>query len=354
MEISSPTTEIQESAPARLTPAEIKTNFTSEKLVKMNMDEYLALWRKSDPHYVAHVSLFGYRDHVNSVFQSKGDGIFNTSFKDLLADGKAIRPLVIKENLDPPTLVKIEEYLRTRDILDAPSFEKAKERFDLLLDGTSESKTPQYPDMWTGIHLTAEDVVDSLWGSEDGNQPLVVFPSDFIASQLPFNFLSSIGEGHYRQDGFRGSTADKVWNDVTVWPEDGIPVEAGIVFLPKNTLVDPKTGSSYVLSSPEERELKKVTDGVKAEEYWERYFSEHKEQRPNKIVYYDGSPAEAVNNFLRINGITQPPAGDKFLGFEDNRIQSSQLETDLRANRYKKEIKTWGTFILREKFDSGI
>src|SRR3989344_2068460 len=39
------------------------------------------------------------------------------------------------------------------------------------------------------------------------------------------------------------------WNDVFIWPSSvdnpGVLVDAGMVFLPETTLVDPETGSKY-------------------------------------------------------------------------------------------------------------
>lgn len=50
---------------------------------------------------------------------------------------------------------------------------------------------------------------------------------------------------------------------------------------------------------------KLAENGVSAEEYWEKYFVEHPEQRPAHIIYYDGDPSEAVVSTLKEAGILE-------------------------------------------------
>lgn len=83
-------------------------------------------------------------------------------------------------------------------------------------------------------------MLSELYGGERDNEVFFVFPTDVVVSQCRFG-------GHTH----RGLTTAQVfserkWNDLFVWPEDGrIPLDAGLVFLPKSQQVDRKTGSKY-------------------------------------------------------------------------------------------------------------
>lgn len=52
-------------------------------------------------------------------------------------------------------------------------------------------------------------------------------------------------------------------------------------------------------------DLKEAEDAIPAQEYWEQYFAEHPEERPKHIVYYDGDPSTAVEDFLAEHGIIE-------------------------------------------------
>lgn len=53
---------------------------------------------------------------------------------------------------------------------------------------------------------------------------------------------------------------------------------------------------AYALYSP-------TKDAIPAQEYWEKWFSEHPATRPTRIIYYDGNPNKAIWKFLLDNGI---------------------------------------------------
>lgn len=45
--------------------------------------------------------------------------------------------------------------------------------------------------------------------------------------------------------------------------------------------------------------FQEATDTIPAQEYWENYFKKNPDQRPSKIVYYTGSPNQALGNWKR-------------------------------------------------------
>lgn len=63
---------------------------------------------------------------------------------------------------------------------------------------------------------------------------------------------------------------ERKWNDLFAWSKDGnIPIDAGLVFLPENTMVDRKTGSRYASDEEgkiviDEDRVRRFTDWAKS------------------------------------------------------------------------------------------
>ena len=93
------------------------------------------------------------------------------------------------------------------------------------------------------IHFARNTCADETYGAEKGNEVFYVFPIDVIASQNRFRDESD-------QGGKGLITApvvnERERNNLFVWAESGqIPLDSGIVFLPKSAPVSPETGSIY-------------------------------------------------------------------------------------------------------------
>ena len=135
-------------------------------------------------------------------------------------------------------------------------------------------------------------------------------------------------------------------NDVFVWADErqGIDINAGITFIPKNALVDPENGSLYQRDAeglpieeqvqeeeknPNHLYYKRAQSQVPSQEYWEKYFVEHPDQRPTKIVYYDTSlsPTEALWKWKEDNGIIKQGTSEA-LGFTANQESRDSHRTD--------------------------
>lgn len=331
---------------------EIKSTFTSENLSRLPMDQYLEVWRKAHPYYVSHVTKQGIRDHNITQIQVKGTGQVLEDFTATLRDGKTLKSLVQREGLIPPTEESVRAFFKKRGITDKDPKETMR-LFNLIMEGDVESKAPQYADMFTAMHFSAEEVDTLHWGAEQGNEIFMIFPADFIASQFPFSFLSNLGQGYYAQPGFRGTPGESVYNDLYIWSNTGILLDAGVVFLPKDVLVDPQTGSTYDISQFVSGKIPpKITDGIKAQDYWENFFTKHPDLKPSKKVYYDGNPNQAARDFLTKNGIIPPKPSersdnDMFLGFPENYVPINKIGEDPRCNLFKNEIKTIGKSILK-------
>jgi len=226
-----------------------------EVLAELSTEEYIALWRRLNPYFLSHVTRQGFRDHNAMFYHSAGMREFHNGLINILQDQKTLRPpIAVSENLYRRDEKSIQNFLEDW-VLQAEDEEEAKERLDLKLN-YSLASAPKYPDQ-TAVHFAAQIVADEYYGGEKGNESFFIFPSDVLASQYDYAFNGG-------QKSFTEPQTEDKWNDVFVWPSEldnpGISIDAGIVFLPKNTPVDPETGSKYaseirIIDGKEERVL---------------------------------------------------------------------------------------------------
>jgi hypothetical protein len=434
-----------------LSNADKRKYLTPEVLADLSMEEYIALWRRLNPDFLTHVTRQGFRDHTGMIFHTAGLGEFIEGFTSVVGDEKILRTPIAVEGLRGHDKENIKSWLNKRGILSAGSKDEALSKLDEELDETFVS-SPKYADT-SAVHFASQEVADSLYGGETDNEIFFVFPTDTMVSQHAFGNVSNL----------RDKSTNTKSNDVFVWPSSlnnpGIPVDSGLVFMPKDTLVDPKTGSkyaskteeidgasvrvriedpekvknftswmlslkkeslifelykSYVASDfqgPERRflshmktEMKKIGfdedessvlsnglsknmsalksqgkfdyyDGVSkensahtflkklnvnwkkaenpisSEEYWGKFFTEHPEQKPKHIVFYNGEPTQAVKAFQKKHKIGAAPDSDsasRLLGFEDNQVVD--MSTDSRAQPGYSNLLETAQQIIEERF----
>ncbi len=290
-----------------------------ESLVNLSMEEYVALWKQLKPHFASHITRQGYRE-VFSTDHSGGLGEFHNSFVEMLKDDKKLRSTFEVEK--PEGLNQLEEelqqYLQTLDITSLEADESGAETLPKLWKvikkrlTASMGSAPKVPDD-AALHMATERVLDS-YGAETENQVFCVFPSDVISSQFSFAFNG----GHFGQS-FNSAPlgSEARWNDAFIWNKEqpfntSITLDAGIVFLPKSTPVNPLTGSKYLEYAIEDQDGQGIDKKIKAtlpestisaEEYWREYFLNNPELSPKHVVFYDGSPTLAVQEFMKDNGI---------------------------------------------------
>lgn len=212
-----------------------------EVLASLSTEEYIALWRRLNPYFLAHVTCQGFRDHTGGdvmVNHTGGYHEFINGFADVMENGRSIFPPIARiglVNRDEATLKSFMSHF----LSEATSADQAKEMFLIFLNRHLAS-APKYPDI-TATHLAAQMVSDWYYGGERGNEVFFVYPSDVLASQYAFAFNG------WEKDFTRPQSETK-WNDVFIWTDPnhpGVPVDSGIVFLAENTPVDPETGSKY-------------------------------------------------------------------------------------------------------------
>lgn len=242
-----------------LTNEEKRELLSPDVLVSLSTEEYIDLWRRLNPYFLSHVTRQGFRDHNAMVYHSAGLGEFHNGFLHVLEDDRSLRPPLALEGLRTRDEVSVTKFL-SGWVLQAGNEGEARERLHRLLHFHLAS-APKYPDE-TAVHFAAQLVADDYYGGERGNEVFFIYPSDVIASQYPFAFNG------WEKD-FTQPQSETKWNDVFVWPHEldnpGIPLDAGLVFLPETTAVDPNTGSKYAseIRVVDEQETRVMVENTK-------------------------------------------------------------------------------------------
>jgi hypothetical protein len=223
-----------------LTNQEKRDLLKPEVLSQLSTDEYIALWRRLNPHFMTHATPQGFRDHSTGLL-SRETLSFHNGLIDTLKDEKQLKSRFAINGLTNTDEVTVTMFLSKIQVLQQVDEAHAQEKFQSYLRAPLFQPLPGYPD-GTSVHLTPQYVYDAYLG-EIGNGVFFCFPTDVIASQHIFGLAGD------HKDLRKVQGDDRGWDDVFIWPNTqdnpGIPVDSGIVFLPENTQVDPNTGSRY-------------------------------------------------------------------------------------------------------------
>lgn len=295
-------------------------------LAELSTREYLDLWKGLNPYFLSHVTRQGYRDHTGMIYHTAGLNEFQDNFKNIIGSDKKLHSVwesatgrgmsEVGDEVSVDRYIQSDPYLQD-ELGRIPQGEDLSENNLAAALGGGHNILSQPDGYWrdkTSVHFMGNAVGDEYYGAEEGNEIFFVFPTDVLASQCYSN--QNLGDtDNYDYQKTRGLAPHKAaneHNDYYIMPrENGIPLDAGLVFLPKNTLVNPKNGSKYQTYDTENSVLASVeNNGVRAERYWEQYFTEHPETKPAHIIYYDGSPENAVRDLLQTEGIVVGGAGD--------------------------------------------
>lgn len=315
---------------------EIAEQFSEENLARLSLEDYAALLRRFPGEMVTHVTRQGVRDHVAMYEHTAGMGEMHNGFKEMTQSGR-LNTRLGAAMMEAQTTHDICEILNggkpvvTRhDILDKRTMEHTDPRALVArLRGYTDTAKDFHDS--TAIHFAMGKVLDEIYGGERNNEIFIAYPAAHVASQ--YNFLNVRGKGVIEAEG------DDRYNDLYVWAKnegEGMNLNAGVVFLPSGVQVDKVTGTQFELDEnnrPIEREFeegeetintrvfKRSEQTIDAREYWETYFAEHPQERPSKIVYYDGrmTPTEALWEWKEQNGIVDK-AQAKTLGFDENEL----------------------------------
>ena len=215
---------------ADYTPEDIEKKFSEENLSKLSVEDYALLMKRFPGEMLTHVTRQGIRDHASSFWHTAGVGAFSNGFQEMLADGKLRSSLgiALQEHNKEEAMAK---FMRLDDLHsreDALAMYKNKFEYSMASnDAFADS---------AAVHLASENVMDDMYGSERGNEIFIAYPSAHVASQLNYGGKGTLAD--------RGASQH---NDKWVYTKDheGMPLDAGLVFIPEDAQVDPQTGSRY-------------------------------------------------------------------------------------------------------------
>jgi len=144
-----------------LTNQEKRDLLKLDVLAQLSTDEYVALWKRLNPHFLTHVTRQGFRDHNAMFYHSAGLQEFHDGFSNIVKDEKQLRPPLALGGLKGRDEVSVKMFL-SEWTLQAENEEEATKRFDSQLHWSLAS-APTYPDK-TAVHFAAQLVADDYYG----------------------------------------------------------------------------------------------------------------------------------------------------------------------------------------------
>lgn len=221
------------------TAEDVKKYFNPEHLASLSIEEYELLMQRFPSQMVTHVTRQVIRDHLGAVNHFAGINKYWDGFNTTMKNGRKLKHQL---SLSVGELSKdeaLENFLK-RGFINLDGCENEEQALEAL-DEFSDFKNLHYDgSMWdfTSIHVATEEVADAHYGAEKYNEIFFTFPSALIASQYAYSGQLDQAGGDYH-------------NNQWIWSKDeeGMPVDAGVVFIPKNTPVSPRNGSRYELDA---------------------------------------------------------------------------------------------------------
>lgn len=234
---------------------DIEKYFTEEYLSSLSMEDYILLLRRFPSDMVAHVTRQGIRDHTGIDEHTAGTGQFSDGFTQIVSDGRLRSSIgaYTKNGVSEEVISTFLESFVTR----IGSQDDAVTVLNNIVYGRAGGEV-KYPDS-SAVHFAVGTVADAIYGAERGNEIFFAFPTAHIAAHNFYGGRSQISEQHVGMFGFKSD-----WNDVSVWSEnnEGISINAGLVFIPADAPVDSATGSRYAIDA--QRKPLERTDNIEA------------------------------------------------------------------------------------------
>jgi hypothetical protein len=221
------------------TAEDVKKYFNPEHLASLSIEEYELLLQRFPSQMVTHVTRQGVRDHLGAVQHFAGLNKYWDGFKTTMKNGRKLKHQLSLSVGEISKDEALEKFLK-RGFVNLDGCE-SEEQALAALDEFSDIKSLNHDgSMWdfTSIHVATEEVADAHYGAEKYNEIFFTFPSALIASQYAYSGqLDQVG-GDYH-------------NNQWIWSKDeeGMSIDAGVVFIPKNTPVSPRNGSRYELDA---------------------------------------------------------------------------------------------------------
>ncbi len=315
-------------------PEDIRKYFSAEHLASLNMENYILLLKRFPSEMVTHVSRRGVRDHAGMMYHTGGLNEVQNSF-DRLLESRELRGALS---------MKLEEDNRDEYVSRLLQLNKMTNREDALKELDYKMKEPGWNSLAddSAVHVATEYAADTFYGSEGKNEVFIAFPSALIASEYVFS-----GSLEHAVPG------NQVSNDTWIWmkEQEGIPLDAGIVFLPSDSKVDPRTGSLYQIENGkpvvDQDRLTRVLELVKNRSL-AQIVSAHQEQAyrnpfagtievRNSLAEQFGVEEKSMQDFL-LNGNVVAITLRSFPDIQGFSSSFSKLSDDKQADKIQEDV----------------
>lgn len=269
-----------------LTPEEREKYLSTESMEQMPLEDYLVLLKRLSGEAFYHVTRYGVREKTLSSTggsHDAGEGTFVDSLSPLLKDGCINSATAMVTN--NPNL--FESKIKKDGVKKLKESGKTKE--DIIKEITSSWKSDYFLDR-ESTHFSYGRNLHHYYGGENNYKFYFYYPVEYIMQNDFFHTERNgmkIGQGYYNNRGY----IEEAYNDVSIFNfGKGVPINSGILCITDNIEVDPDTGSQYLLKNgkpeiDENGNFKKPEKTISSKEYWENYFKNNPELKPNKIIY---------------------------------------------------------------------
>jgi hypothetical protein len=223
---------------------------TDDKINNLSLEELVDLLKDLElpANGCMHITRQGIRDHGLLAEHQVGKYSFFDSFKSLLESGTFKSPLMSR--MDSGTLLRDFLQMNDEHVFNVKDEQELISSVKSIL--TSNYLNRRHTFDYLAMHFTSDNIHDSSYGCETGNEFFIYFPTSYIASQANFNPENSrFFETDSQSPVYKGSCTFTN-NDLFVYKENGVDLGCGVVFIKENALVDSATGSKYSLDSNKE------------------------------------------------------------------------------------------------------
>ncbi len=217
--------------------SDVEKFFNKDYLTSLSLADYETLLARFSSNMVTHVTRQGVRDHSGMVEHSVGLGKNWNGFKELVKDRRLKHAIELKITEDD----KEAAIARYFNLANTPTKESALYKLERFTGLNTQHYAGSFVD-FHAVHFAVKSVANEFYGSESGNEIFIAYPSYVMAS----NYFHR-RDPHVPLD---GSNYNDLW--VYIEEDDEMPVDAGVVFIPKNARVNPNTGSKYEIDEKDE------------------------------------------------------------------------------------------------------
>lgn len=325
-------------AEAGHTPENIAKQFSEEHLASLSVGDYVTLMKRFPGEMVTHVTRQGIRDHTGIHEHTGGEGQFHDGFKSILAGGRLRSALgiALQEHGKEEAMAKFLKLDTIDDDLTKKHDLSARE-IALTMNNLHIAGTAKFADK-SAVHVAAESVADGIYGSERGNEIFFAYPAAYVASQLHYG---GVGDLTFTDGAEWGS--NQMNNDHWVYTQDheGMPINAGLVFVPEDAEVNIETGSRYSLTENGEPIIpqKRIDEIFNARFENLGFVQTFVEKLSLQLEQFDEEEkARVTENAFQKFGITDPEAKKALLDPKFLKLVGKEWGKETERDEYKEIV----------------